>query len=71
MPVRLAGGTQRQLESASTYTDNDIGDLGELGIIVLFPDGKPFQDVRRAEVSEEQTEREYRQPDTFYADRDG
>jgi len=64
-------GFQRQLESAATYTDNDIGDLGELGMIVLFPDGKPFQDVRRVEVSEERTERDYRQPDTFYADRDG
>ena len=64
-------GFQGQLQSASTYTDNDIGDLGELGMIVLFPEGKPFQDVRRVEVSEDRTERDYRQSDTFYADRDG
>lgn len=29
-------------ESASTYTDSDITKLGELGLAILFPEGKPF-----------------------------
>ena len=29
-------------ETASTYTDRDISKLGELALVVLFPDDKPF-----------------------------
>jgi hypothetical protein len=54
-------------EAASTYTDDDIADLGELALVVLFPPSKPFKQVRRFE-SDSKGMTPYRGVDSFYED---
>lgn len=40
---------QNGIESASTYTDPEIRDLRELGLLILFPPKRPFHKDRRLE----------------------
>lgn len=58
-------------EWAATYTDADISKLGELGLIVLLPEGKPFKSYSLWTGSETQRERQYIAPHAFYADQGG
>ena len=56
-------------ESASTYTDHDIGPLGELALIVLFPESKPFKEYRLLEGGDNaNTPRVYRGSHSLYPD---
>jgi hypothetical protein len=64
---------QMDKESAETYTDADIGALGELGLIVLFPLDKPFKEAPELNEidSNTQQERKIRENTSFYADKKG
>lgn len=56
-------------EDASTYTDEEIHGLNELGLIVFFPDNKPFSNVSRLDRDENEKEDEYRGDENFYPDK--
>jgi hypothetical protein len=59
-------------ESASTYTDKDIGQLDELALFILLPENKPFKGYRLwSENTNGSNRGEYRGENKVYADRDG
>jgi hypothetical protein len=59
-------------DDAATYADSDIGSLGELGMIVLFPENKRFSGMERIEIDDKtEAEAPYRSTDTFYPDHSG
>jgi hypothetical protein len=54
---------------ASTYTDEEINGLNELGLIVFFPDRKPFKQTTKIDRdTRTDAQHEYRGIDEFYAD---
>ncbi|MBE9585167.1 hypothetical protein IM792_11965 [Mucilaginibacter sp. JRF] len=57
-------------EDASTYTDDEIHGLDELGLIIFFPESKPFKSIEKLErnnsTGEENT---YRAVDSYYEDK--
>lgn len=55
-------------EEASTYTDEEIHGLDELGLIVFFPDSKPFKNYRLRYKPKNEEEEDYRNESAFYAD---
>jgi hypothetical protein len=56
-------------EYASTYTDTDINPSGELALIVLFPESKPFTEYKLLDgPSEGDAMDAYRGVHSFYAD---
>jgi hypothetical protein len=57
-------------ESAETYTDRDISKLGELALVVLFPEVKPFSTFELlTKRSDSQEYKPYVDNSRFYADR--
>lgn len=59
-------------QTASTYTDRDIGSLGELGLIVLLPPEKPVRSHSLWTASNEGgSSTPYRLPSAFFADPKG
>lgn len=63
------GFSNIESESASTYTDRDINSLGELALIVLFPETKPFTSYELLEGSSDtENVTPYRGVHAFYAD---
>ncbi|HSU69562.1 MAG TPA: hypothetical protein VLJ39_21945 [Tepidisphaeraceae bacterium] len=66
-------GFQGEHQDASTYTDADTGDLGELGLIVLFPDSRPFKPstVNLFNGPSPEQLRPFRGDSSFYKDLDG
>jgi hypothetical protein len=63
------GFSNQKQDTASTYTDKDITKLGELALIVLFPEGKPFKQADRL-VRESNSDFfvPYVKKDSFYPD---
>lgn len=55
-------------EDASTYTDDEIQGLDELGLIVFFPDNKPFKEYSFLDRKFGETEDSYRGTQSSYAD---
>jgi hypothetical protein len=60
-------------EEASTYTDQDITALGELGLIVFFPASKPFKKYSlwsrvKPTANTTNKEKQYISPTVIYAD---
>ena len=63
------GFSNPTIEEASTYTDRDISPLGELALIVLFPETKPFtQYTLLAGKSDSDSTVPYRGLHALYAD---
>lgn len=59
-------------EWAATYTDDDIRELGELGLIVLLPESKPFKSYSLWTGPDGGgADKEYIAPHGFYADKNG
>jgi hypothetical protein len=58
-------------EDFSTYTDEEIHGLDELGLIVFFPDTKPLKSIERL-VRDNfiNKEKPYHSTDNFYEDKD-
>jgi len=62
------GFSNLNTEDASTYTDEEIHGLDELGLIVFFPENKPFKDFQFLDKKFGSTEDSYRGTQAFYAD---
>lgn len=57
-------------EDASTYTDEEIHGLDELGLIVFLPEGKAFKEVFRSDRSNvDNKEDSYRGLENYYEDK--
>lgn len=57
-----------QSEDAATYTDAEANELDELGLIVFFPEAKPFTNYQFLDKPENGMEDSYRGVQSFYAD---
>lgn len=56
-------------DDASTYTDEEVSGLNELGLIVFFPESKPFKQAERIDRDTKSgNEQSYRGHDEFYTD---
>ena len=62
------GFSSMNSEDASTYTDEEIHGLDELGLIVFFPESKPFKDYQFLDKKNGGNEDSYRGTQSFYAD---
>lgn len=59
-------------EMAATYTDEDITALGELGLIVLFPENKPFTGYSLwSHPNTNERDEQYILPSILYPDKGG
>ena len=57
-------------EDASTYTDEEIHGLDELGLIVFFPEKKPYKESLRLDrANTTNKEDEYRGLENYYEDK--